>query len=523
MSRSFAHDFSLDSAGIDLVSEEVDAFLGTVAFDRRSVLTARLALENVLLGMSKHLESQTVATLRQRTFLGRPYLSLSIPGERFDPNTLYKGSVWESSIMAASNIRLLFAYRGGRNQITLVCPRPPLSSIAQIAAAALLGALAANLGMMIPEQVRQTLLTSAVNPIFDTFIGLLSGLAGPMVFVSVAWGICGIGDVAALGRSGKSLIGTFLLTNLGALPIALPACMLLMPLSGITSGGGGAFLDNVVQMLLGLFPSNIVKPFYDGNTLQIIVLSAIMGTAILVLGDAGHHLQQLIKELNRLFSLLMDELCRFIPLLVFVMVIMQVWSGTFDSLLTSWLPFLLSVVLIVVYQFLQMVFLSRKLKVPPRRIIDTCKPATLIALTTASSSAAFGSMLSACEDGFDIDEQLASFGIPLGIVVCKPALVIMLTALMIFCAQAYGIGADAFWYARLALSSLFFAVAVPPVPGGMLACYTMLFTDLGIPLAALALATALDIILDYITTSSDVTSIILNVLHVKHILNDQSA
>ena len=111
--------------------------------------------------------------------------------------------------MAASNIRLLFAYRGGRNQITLVCPRPPLSSIAQIAAAALLGALAANLGMMIPEQVRQTLLTSAVNPIFDTFIGLLSGLAGPMVFVSVAWGICGIGDVAALGRSGKSLIGTF--------------------------------------------------------------------------------------------------------------------------------------------------------------------------------------------------------------------------------------------------------------------------------------------------------------------------
>ena len=518
MARSLMHEFALDPVGIDLVSEEVAAFLDTTSYDRRSALMARLALENILIGMSHHLGSQTVASLRQRSFLGRPFLSLSIPGERFDPSTLYKASVWESSVMSSSNIRLLFAYRGERNLITLVCPRAPLSSLTQIVCAVLFGALVASLGMMLPSHIRETLLTSAVTPFFDTFIGLLAGLAGPMVFVSVAWGICGIGDVAALGKSGKSLVTCFLLTDLGAIPITLPICLFFMPLANTPSGEGGALFDSVIQMLLGLFPSNIVKPFYDGNTLQIIVLSAFMGIGILVLGDAGRHLQQLIKELNLLFSLLMEELCRFIPLLVFAMVIMQVWSGTFANIFTSWLPLVLTTVLVIVYTFLQAFFLSRKLNVPIRRIIDTCTPAAMLALTTASSSAAFGSMLSACEEGFDVDEQLTSFGIPLGIVVCKPSVVIMLMVLMVFCAQTYGIGADAYWYVRLVVASFFFAIAVPPVPGGMLACYTMLFANLGIPVAALALVTALDIILDYVTTSASVTSNILNVLHVKRVL-----
>ena len=42
------------------------------------------------------------------------------------------------------------------------------------------------------------------------------------------------------------------------------------------------------------------------------------------------------------------------------------------------------------------------------------------------------------------------------------------------------------------------AIAVPPVPGAMLTCYGILPAQLGIPSEALLLATALDIVMDFV-------------------------
>jgi Na+/H+-dicarboxylate symporter len=53
--------------------------------------------------------------------------------------------------------------------------------------------------------------------------------------------------------------------------------------------------------------------------------------------------------------------------------------------------------------------------------------------------------------------------------------------------------------------STLLAIATPPVPGGALTCYTVLFVQLGIPLEALTIAVALDVVADFIITSTDLT------------------
>ena len=49
----------------------------------------------------------------------------------------------------------------------------------------------------------------------------------------------------------------------------------------------------------------------------------------------------------------------------------------------------------------------------------------------------------------------------------------------------------------------FVAVATPPVPGGAIAAYTIIFAQLGIPSEAVAIVVALDFVFDFVATAGD--------------------
>ena len=146
------------------------------------------------------------------------------------------------------------------------------------------------------------------------------------------------------------------------------------------------------------------------------------------------------------------------------------------------------------------------------RTLSDCLPAIMTALTTASSSASFGSMVSICHERLGVDDEQVTFGVPLGLVLCKTGIIVVFVINMVFAANVYGVGADASWYARLCLTCLFYAVASPPVPGGTIVCYGLLLTTMGIPMEALAVLIALDMALDYPTTAANVGSIMLSIL-----------
>lgn len=51
------------------------------------------------------------------------------------------------------------------------------------------------------------------------------------------------------------------------------------------------------------------------------------------------------------------------------------------------------------------------------------------------------------------------------------------------------------------LISIVLAVAAPPIPGGALTCYTILFVQLKIPMEVMAVTIALNVILEFATTA----------------------
>ena len=509
-------ELTLNAKGIDRACAEVQAFLEKTGMSQREVLAGRLSLENVLVTWGQRYGEDAQAQIKMGKLQGKPGLRIAVPGEQFDPRDTDLGfkkyAPIARSMMEASGFAPRYDYLGGYNIVTFTRPRPPLSTLAQIAIAALLGVAVALLGeAFLPDDTRAFALDKIIKPLFDVFLAMLSGLSGPLIFFSVAWGVCGIGDVSVLGRSGKRLVGSFLRDNGLATVLACLVCIPLFALPTEGAQGGGNFVGDAVKMILDLLPTNIVKAFADGNTSQIIILSVLVGIAALVLGDRSVLLRKGIEELNGLFQFLMEQLCRFIPAFIFVMVISQFWSGTISSLLNMWLPLLLTLGLLVAYFTARILYTSARFRVPPAKLLSALRPAMVLGLTTSSTCAALGKMVSGCTDELGIEESQTSFGIPLGMTLCKADSAIMLVVLVMHCMQTFGLAADTTWYATMAMMCFLYSMVAPPVPGGMIICIGLLFSKLGIPNEALAMATAFSIIIDYALTAVKTGNIMLGV------------
>lgn len=61
------------------------------------------------------------------------------------------------------------------------------------------------------------------------------------------------------------------------------------------------------------------------------------------------------------------------------------------------------------------------------------------------------------------------------------------------------------WLLTMIVVTGLLSLAMPPIPGGALTCYTVMFTQLGIPGEALALAVAINSMIDFIATASNLT------------------
>ena len=75
-----------------------------------------------------------------------------------------------------------------------------MSQILQLGLAILSAIALGGICLLLPDKVSGFIAADLVAPVFDTFMGLLSAIAGPIIFLSVVWGICGIGGTVLAKR-----------------------------------------------------------------------------------------------------------------------------------------------------------------------------------------------------------------------------------------------------------------------------------------------------------------------------------
>ena len=502
----------LDEAGMEEISEEVRQFVQESNLGRREATATWLEFDDALISWGAHFGPETEALLIHDRLGGKKRITVRIEGDQYDPRDADTRESWSATLCESAGTQAVYAYRRGCNNLILVQPQPPLSVLLKVLIAVGLGVLVAVAGyVFLPEAGRTYLLENFFNRFFDVYVGALGGLAGPLVFFSVAWGICGIGDMSALARNGSALLKNFFHILIVSAIISVVASVFVFPLSGSREVANGDFVQNIMSMIAGLVPTNFIKPFSEGNTLQIIVLAVGIGVAALALGDATKGMRSVIRQCNSIMMFLMEQICRFLPVFIFVVIVSQTWSGTLAKLLSTWFPILFATGLMFVLFLAQCAYVSWRTNMPFKQLFHICLPVLLLGTSTASSSACLGLMMSSCDEELHVDSEFASFGIPLGTIICKMGTVVELAVFMCFIAQSADLSFDLSWYVHLVIVSVLYAVVVPPVPGGMIACLSLLLAELGLPGSTLALLTAMDIIADYPSTGTGVVSDMLAV------------
>ncbi|MBQ7660478.1 MAG: cation:dicarboxylase symporter family transporter, partial [Clostridia bacterium] len=256
---------------------------------------------------------------------------------------------------------------------------------------------------------------------------------------------------------------------------------------------------------------NIVDPFRTGNTFHIIVIATMIGCALLAVGERGRRVCDLINDFAILFQQIVSSICAWIPVFVFSMLLQMIWSGKIGVLASVLKPLLLNCVLTPILLVSAWLITSFRLKCPPILLLKKVFPAFLVALSTASSMSAFHIGMETCEKKLGVNKNLTAFVYPLGSVLYMPSSVLYFTMIVFLFAETYQIAVSIPWIVMTIIMATLITIAMPPIPGADILCYTALFSSLGIPAEAIVLAAAAGVALDYIDTGTNVTLLIFRI------------
>src|SRR4051812_12848771 len=169
------------------------------------------------------------------------------------------------------------------------------SLYAQVLAGIVLGVI---LGVVAPETA------AAMKPLGDGFIKLIKMLIGPIVFATITVGIARMGAMRDVGRIGIRTLLYFEVVSTVALVIGLVVVNVLQPGAGLhvdrsaapPAAAAGA-PTSTVEFLLNIIPTTVLDGFVRGDILQVLLVSLLIGVALLSQGDRARMLVSAIDQL----------------------------------------------------------------------------------------------------------------------------------------------------------------------------------------------------------------------------------
>lgn len=503
-------DFS--NSNIDLTCEDVGVFLTSVGVEKREALRIKLTLEEILLDYQAKFGKEATFKVRCVKRLLTIKVELIVAGRVYNPLEKDEEENAINGILAGIGLAPSYGYRNGKNHIIFIPKKKPLSSTVKLGVAIGLAIIAGILLNLLPEGIRAGANEYVLTPVTDAFMGLISAVSVPLIFLSILGSICSMGNIETLGKIGSKTIKVILLymTVISVFMTALGSLFFHVQ----WGGGGTSGFSQVLNLIYNIIPSNLFEPFVTGNTLQLIFISIIVGLAMLVLSSRVSSVFKLVEQFGAIAQTIMSGLSSMLPILIFVLFTGMISGGEYGTLLESWKIIAVFLLLITIYFALTVLYIALRKKVSPKLLLKKTWKTLVIALTTASSAAAFQRNIRDANKKLGIDKRLAEFGTSLGQVLFSPTDVAILLAMELGFAEMYGIAITPQFLIIALITNLLLSFSIPPVPGGSVMGYTIAFTQLGIPLEVMGVVLALDAIIDFPATACNVSGWQLTMIEV---------
>ena len=362
------------------------------------------------------------------------------------------------------------------------------------------------LGAVLGERV------AAIQPLGDLFIALLVLAAVPLVFFNLLAGLTSLADTRTLGRLAGKTLGYFLTTDLIALSLGLGAVALLRPGEGmqltepVADAVSGPVGDapSVGEVLLDMIPTNVFRAFADGNVVQLVVLALLLGVATMALGDGPRsRLATLFEDAARLFRRLVHMVLWIAPVGIGALVAVTVGRYGAD-LIGPMARFLAGVwgaqVVIVTGYMLLLRFFTDYRPWPFLRSTGSLW-ATTAATTSSLASLSVGLELAR---RLGIPRGVFSFVLPLGAQLNKDGTSVMLTAVLLFTAQAAGVTFSPADFVTILLLGLLLSHGTGGVPAGGFVVALIYVQALNLPIEVAAIVGGIYRLVDMSNTTVNI-------------------
>ena len=231
---------------------------------------------------------------------------IAIPGEAFDPFTDGSGAK-QRAVDRIFNLNrdagssgIIYRYSLKRNIICVSIPlgeRPKKLIKDPVVWGVVLGIVCGLLCKLLPQPAGDFLITEIASPLQSIILGLISGVMGPVIFISLISSIIALESINDLTGLGFKIIKRFLLIILFMIAVSILVSGLLFRNFG--SGDTAFSLGALFGMILDIVPTNLINPFLKNNTAQLVVLSFLAGAGLLLLGDSVSELKRIIGQVNK--------------------------------------------------------------------------------------------------------------------------------------------------------------------------------------------------------------------------------
>lgn len=491
---------------VDEYSERIGELLKEMKFSGKDIIRFRLSVESAMVYWMENLEEGVECEFSAKTLLGRLSISVSCEGKKCDPradSSAEYGALADYSLLQTLGLTVGYTYENGVNRINIMPQKGVVGQLLPVFLSMALGVICSVLLLKLFPNQAAVLAEQYVSPVFSALMNVLRTIAGPLIFLAVLSGVYGIGDLSSLGIIGKKLMGRFIFMTFITLLIALAVLLFIVPVQLGSYTSGSSAVSSILNLVLQFIPTDIVTPFANGNMLQIIFLAFAVGIGMLILGKNVVALNTVVGQIYAVVQLLMETIGKMIPVFVFISIFDFVLSGSATNLQSILFPFMVISISFILVALLSAVRIRIRLKLSLSELFKKLLPTFIIAFTTASSAAAFSVNIDTCEKDLGISQKITRFGIPLGQVVFMPIAAVEYIAISMILADSYGVTITPMWIITAILVCGVLAIATPPIPGGAMSIFTVLFLQLNVPASALAIAISIDLLVDYIVTAGD--------------------
>ena len=354
------------------------------------------------------------------------------------------------------------------------------------------------------------------------FLSLIQMIVIPLIVTAIIRGIAASSDAEQLRKNGLFLTGYFLVTTVIATTIGIGLAFLVQPgrfvdpgsleqaeespAVSVDKGAAGVDLAQLPQDVISVFPNNPLLSMVEGQMLQIVLFSVLVGLALLSLrAERAKPILDLAGSLQDLSMKIVGWAMRIAPLAVFSLLARQLASTGLGALvgLAAYIGTFLGGMLLLLGVYLLIVRIMGGGGV--WRFLRGSRDALLLAFSTDSSAATMPVSIRVAEEKLEIRPSISQFVIPIGASMNMGGTALYQGLATLFMAQIYGMDLTVGALLALVVTSLGASIGTPAAPGVGIVVLATVLTSAGVPIGAIGLILGVDQILERFRTVLNVT------------------